>query len=579
MSRNDEIRAVLRELGELTVLDEQSPQAFRARAYERAGQALENVSTEVADMSLDELQALPNVGKSIAAKIREYVTTGAIEKLEALRAKFPPDVVQLSRIPGLGPKTLAKLRADLGVNSVAELVVALDAHKVRDLPGLGAKTEEKLKSAIDRLGFKQGEGRMPIADAMAEALAWVERVESHPAVVQAVPCGSLRRQRETVADIDLIVATRDPDAVSAWVATLPGLRGVLASGKAKTSVLGASGVQVDLRFVDPDRLGAALMYFTGSKAHNIKLRQLAMDKGWLLNEYALSDVATGEVVAADTEDAIYAALGLPTIPPPMREDSGEIEAAREGTLPRVLREDELRGDLHVHTTFSGDGRSSLTEVVEAAAARAYRYLAITDHGEDLAINGVSRDDLRRQADELAVLQERFPDLRLMRGCELNISPTGTLDYDEDFRMSLDWCVAAVHTAFDLPQARQTERLIQAITDPCVRVIGHLTGRMIGRRPGIEIDVDAVLEALAAHGVALEINSALPRLDAAAPVLRRARDRGVLFAVSTDAHHIKELTRTRWGVRQVHRGWVDPDRIVNTWSAERFEAWRTNGRSR
>jgi DNA polymerase (family X) len=577
--RNDEIRALIRELGELTVLDEQSPQSFRARAYDRAVQALENVSTDLAAMSIAELQQISGIGKATAEKIRAYVDTGKIPKLEALREKFPPDVVKLSRIPGLGPKTLAKLRADLDVQCVADLVAAIDAEKLRDIPGLGAKTEEKLRNGIERLGFKQGEQRTPIATAMDEALRWVAQLEEHPDVVRAVPCGSLRRQRETVGDIDIVVATDAPAAVTEYVATRPGLQRIIASGATKTSVIGATGLQVDVRFVRPDQLGAALMYFTGSKAHNIKLRQIAMDRGWILNEYALAHAETHDVIASATEAEVYAALGLPLIPPPMREDTGEVEAARDGTLPRPLEASELLGDLHVHTTYSGDGRSALSDVVEAAHGRGYRYLAITDHGEDLAINGVSREDLARQADELAGLQERYPSLRLMRGCELNIAPDGSLDYDPEFRASLDWCVAAVHAAYDMPQAEQTKRLIKAIADPCVRVIGHLTGRMIGRRPGILIDVDEVLDALVEYGVLLELNSALPRLDAAAPVLRRARDKGVLFAVSTDAHHVKELGRTRWGARQAQRGWVEPERVVNTWSPEKFEDWLQTQRAR
>lgn len=572
MSRNDEIRALLRELGELTVIDEQSPTSFRARAYEKAVQSLENVSVELADTSLDDLKALAGIGESTAAKIREWVDSGRITKLDALRVKHPKDVVQLSRIPGIGPKTLHRLRAELGITNLADLVAAIDAEKLRVLPGLGAKTEERIKQGIERLGLVHGDQRLPIAEAMDEALRWVDRVSEHPAVTAVVPAGSLRRQRETVGDIDLIVATESPDAVSAWLATLPAVHRVLVSGGLKTSVIGATGLQVDLRYVRPEDLGAALLYFTGSKAHNIRLRQLAIDRGWTLNEYALTVASTGERIAADTEEAVYAALGLPWIPPPMREDAGEIEAARDGTLPRPFEESDLRGDLHVHTTYSGDGRSTLSDVVQAAAARSYRYLAITDHAENLAINGISRDEIARQADELARLQETVPQLRLLRGIELNIAPDGSLDYDPDFRASLDWCVAAVHTAYDLPQAAQTARVIRAMADPAVRVIGHLTGRMIGSRPGIELDIDAILDALASYGVALEINSALPRLDAAAPVLRRAADRGVLFALSTDAHHVSELGRTRWGVRQAQRGWVDPDRIVNTWSRERFDAW-------
>ncbi|MEZ4238243.1 MAG: DNA polymerase/3'-5' exonuclease PolX [Myxococcota bacterium] len=577
--RNEEIRALIRELGELTVLDEQSPQSFRARAYDKAVQALENVSTDLAAMSLAELQQIPGIGKATAEKIRSYVDTGKIAKLEALREKFPPDVVKLSRIPGLGPKTLAKLRATLDVQSVADLVAAIDAEKLRDIPGLGAKTEEKLKSGIERLGFKQGEQRTPIAPAMGEAMRWVELLREHPDVVEVVPCGSLRRQRETVGDIDIVVATEQPAAVTQFVASRPGLQRIIASGSTKTSVIGATGLQVDVRFVRPEQMGAALMYFTGSKAHNIKLRQIAMDKGWILNEYALAHADTEEVIASRTEGEIYAALGLPLIPPPMREDTGEVEAARAGTLPRALEAGELLGDLHVHTTYSGDGRSTLADVVAAAHARGYRYLAITDHAENLAMNGIGREELARQADELAALQEGVPTLRLMRGSELNIAADGSLDYDEDFRLSLDWCVAAVHTAYDLPQAQQTERLIRAIRDPAVRVIGHLTGRMIGRRPGIDIDVDAVLDALVEYDVLLEINSALPRLDAAAPVLRRAREKKVLFAVSTDAHHVKELDRTQWGARQAQRGWVDPDREVNTWSPERFADWMATQRAR
>ena len=348
---------------------------------------------------------------------------------------------------------------------------------------------------------------------------------------------------------------------------------VIAHGATKTSILTRHGLQVDLRVVAPEQTGAATLYFTGSKAHNIRLRQLAMSRGMTLNEYALSRTETGEVVASQDEASIYHALGMGFVPAPMREDTGEVEAALEGTLPEALLPEHFRGDLHVHTSLSGDARSTLEEVVAEAHARGYQYLAITDHAEDLPINGVSQEQLAQQAEHMAAVQEAFPTVRLLRGCELNISAKGDLDYDPEFRAELDWCIAAVHSHFDLSQSAQTQRLIRVMQDPSVRVIAHLTGRMIGHRPGIELDVDAVLDAMADTGVALEINCALPRLDAAAPVLRRAVDKGVTFVASTDSHHVGEMTRRAvYGARQAQRGWVPRERVANTWSAERFFTW-------
>lgn len=575
----DEIIALLHELAELTLLDEQNPQSFRVRAYENAIRGLEGAGDDIASLPRSALVEIPGVGKSTADKIREYLETGKIAKLEALREKYPPELVQLSKIPGLGPKSLAKLQKELGIKNLHDLRAAIQAQRIREVPGFGQKMEEKLGRAIERMGMTGKQKRTPIADAMPMARRVVAALEELPEAENVRYCGSLRRFRETIGDIDIVVATTRPLPVVERLLAMPMVKEVLARGDKKTSVLTTGGLQIDLRTVAPREFGAATLYFTGSKAHNIKLRQRALERGYTLNEYALCSSETGASIASETEEEIYRALGLVWIPEPMREDTGEIELAAEDKLPHGPELADLCGDLHVHTSLSGDGRSPLQDIVASAHSRGYAYLAITDHGEDLAINGVSRSALLGQRRALAELQESYPDLRLLHGCELNIGPDGGLDYDQDFRMKFDWCVAAVHSHFDLDQATQTKRIIKAMENPAVHVIGHLTGRYLGRRPGIELDIEAVLEAAVETGTAIEINSALGRLDAAAEVLRRARELGVVLVMSTDAHHVDELNRMQWGVLHAARGWVEKDSVANTWPMERFLAWASKKRER
>lgn len=574
--RRGEVAAKLKELMELTILEE-GTNSFRARAYENAMHEIRSTTGELESMSESALTKLPGIGKSTAKKIREYLGTKKIEKLEALRAKYPPDYVALSKIPGLGPKSLQKLRSELGIENLEQLKAAIATEKLRDLPGFGKKSEEKITKAIERLGLTGKDQRAPIARAMPIAERLVAAVLELPSVERAQYCGSLRRQRETIADVDIVAASRDPKAVMSAFVELAEVGEVIGSGETKTSVITDSGLQVDLRVVTPEEMGSATLYFTGSKSHNIAMRQLAINRGMLLNEYGLIDNETGNVVASETEESIYAALDLVWVPPPMREGNGEVERSAKGELPDVPALDDLIGDLHVHTDLSGDGRSPLEAMVKGALDRGYRYMAITDHAENLAINGVSREKLLEQR---GVLEELTDDrLQLLWGCELNIGADGTLDYDQDFRLSMDWCVAAVHSHFDLDQATQTKRILAAMNDPAVNVIGHLTGRMIGKRPGIEIDIDEVFSAAVETHTAIEINSALPRLDAAADVLLRARERGVVFVVSTDAHHTSEQRRMEWGARQCQRGWVEKAQIANTWPRERFLAWAKEKRER
>jgi DNA polymerase (family 10) len=569
---------MLHDLAELTVLDEANPQSFRVRAYESAAQAIAAQASDLGKLTTRELQQIQGIGKSTADKIRELLETGRVKKLEALRQKHPPGVVALLRIPGLGPKALARLRAELGVNSVDELRKALAAHALRNLAGFGPRSEEKLAQALARLDAEGSVERTPISVALPLATRIVERLRAVPGVTHASVCGSLRRFAETIGDVDLVVAASDPAPVMEAFVSLSVVERVLARGGSKASLVTHRGTQVDLRVVAPHQLGAALLYFTGSKGHNIKLRQRALARGLTLNEYALSELDGGRVVASEREEEIYAALGLPWISPVLREDAGEIEAAEDGELPRPI--EGVIGDFHVHTTLSGDGRSSLEEVVAEAKARGCRVLAITDHAEGTRA-GVGREALFGQRAAIRALQAELGDsLTLLHGVELNIGRDGELDYDPEFRSGFDWCLASVHDHFELDRAAQTRRVVAAMRDPSVRMIGHLSARMIGARPPIELDLDAVFDAAEATGTALEVNGALPRLDLSVDALRRARERELTLVLTSDAHHARELVRVEHAARNAERAWTPPERVANAWPAERLAAWakRRRGRS-
>ncbi|MGZ8755602.1 MAG: DNA polymerase/3'-5' exonuclease PolX, partial [Acidimicrobiia bacterium] len=461
---------------------------------------------------------------------------------------------------------------ELGIGSVADLRQAIEHQALRSLAGFGPKSEEKLILAIERLGLSGKERRTPIELALPVAKEIVAALASVDGVDAIEYAGSLRRFRETIGDIDILVAATDHTAVMAGFLESPIVEEVLGKGETKSSVLTHGGMQVDLRVVEPHQYGAALLYFTGSKAHNIRLRQLALDRGLTLNEYALSEVESETVVASETEQGIYEALGLAFIEPPLREDTGEIEAARGGTLPDLVCLRDIKGDLHVHTDLSGDGHETLEDMLDAVAARGMEYVAITDHGEDLRINGASRDQLLAQRKRIAGLAKRYLPTRILHGCELNIDRAGGLDYDQDFLMGFDWCVASVHSLFDLDRKEQTDRVVTAMRNPAVNAIGHLTGRQIGSRPGIELNLDAVIEAAVETGTALEVNCHLRRLDVAPEVARRAVAAGARLVISTDAHRIGELDQMQWGVLNAQRGWVDKSHVVNTWPVDRFLDW-------
>ncbi len=561
---------MLRDLTELTLLEEADPQSFRVRAYENATQAIASQASDLGRLSLKDLQKIHGVGKSTAEKVRELLETGKVTKLEALRQKYPRSLVALLRLQGVGPKAVRRLQAELGVLSLDDLRRAITEQKLRALKGFGEKSEGKLRQAIERLEQQGALTRTPISVALPHAQRIVGELAALPGVTHASYCGSLRRFSETVGDIDIVVVSTNPGAVMDAVVALPMVDQVLGRGETKTSIVTQRGVQVDVRVVQAHQLGAALLYFTGSKSHNVKLRQRALTRGWTLNEYALSELDGGKVIASETEHDIYRALGLDFIPPELREDWGELEAAEHGTLPQPMG--ALSGDFHVHTSLSGDGRSSLEEMVSEARARGYGVLALTDHAEG-TLSGVGREALLEQREQVRALQRELGDsMRLLHGVELNIGPEGELDYDAEFRKSFDWCVASVHSHFELGRDAQTQRVLRAIKDPSVRMIGHLTARMIGGRPPIELDLPAVLEAARDTQTALEINGALPRLDPALDALKQGASLGVTFLLTSDAHHTQELALTDFAARHAERARLPRELVANTWPAEQLRAW-------
>lgn len=582
---NDEVVRLLDELAVLTEIDEGDPNAFRVRAYHNASRAVRGLSRDVGDMSASQLAEVRGLGRSTAAKIREYVDSGTVDKLERLRAEHPAGKRDLLRVPGLGPKAVELLSSQLQVTDLEGLTAALEDGRVAELPGMGVRTVDNLRQAIERLGLGSKDQRVPLVDALPLAERIVATLQAVDGVVDVAYAGSARRYRDDVGDLDVLVATDDPGPVTAAFLALEDVASTSGSGGTKTSIATHDGLQVDLRVVPPTAFGAARIYFTGSKAHNIRLRQRALERGWTLNEYALAvgdpDVAGGEVgdvVAADGEEQVYAALGMAWVPPELREDDGEVELAVAGELPDLITREALRGDLHDHTDLSGDGRDTLEDMVAAAAAAGLTYLAITDHAEDLRINGVSRAAMLDQRRRLRELEQDRADLTLLHGAELNIGVDGGLDYDDGFLAGFDWLVASVHSHFTRPAEQQTARLLAAVRHPSVTAIGHLSGRMLGKRPGIEFDLDAVLDACVETGTAIEVNANLRRKDASAEVIRAGVERGVTFVISTDSHATGEFDNLRHGVGHARRGGLTRERCASAWDVDRFLAWRDDVRA-
>jgi DNA polymerase (family X) len=568
---NDEVEQLLIEYADLLSILTDDP--FKPRSYEKAARAVGGYPGDIAGMDLREILKIPSVGKSIGEKIFEYLSTGTMSGLEELRTQIPPGVRELISIPGLGPKKAMAVYQELGVTSVEELVLEIEADRVAGLKGFGKKTQDNILRGIEQLSV--GEGRVTLGAALDVAETILAELEGLK-LSKAAYAGSLRRMRETIGDVDLLLASGKPGDVMEAFVSLPHLSRVVARGETKSTVITDRGLQVDLRVIEPSVWGAAMIYFTGSKAHNVRIREMAVRKGLKLSEYGLFDAKTEELLAARTEEQVYERLGLPLIAPTLREDRGEVEAALEGSLPVLLELKDLKGDLHTHTNLT-DGLASMDDMVKTAAELGYSYFAVTDHAPNLFMQRMTDEKVLAQRAALDKLQARYPKMRLLHGSELNIDPDGNVDWDEGFLAGFDVTVASVHSHFNLSKDAQTRRVIKAMENPRVNIIGHLTGRKLASRAGIELDLDAVFEAAARTGTALEVNSHPDRLDMNDELILWARRHGVSLAVDTDAHATSHLRLMRFGVGTAQRGWVGKQEVINTWPLAKLERFLGKGR--
>ena len=569
---NDAVEAVLLEYADLLAI--LSEDRFKPRSYEKAARAVGGYHADIGTLEPAEILKIPNVGKSIAEKIQEFLREGTIETLESLRAKIPPGVRDIIAVPGVGPKKAMILYQDLGIANIEDLRAAVESGRIAELKGFGARTESNIRRGLERL--QQQTGRALVSVAMDLAEDFIERISSSVDVERIDYAGSLRRMVETIGDVDLLVASDDPVPVMDAFTGIDIVERVLAKGEAKSSVLTRQGLQVDLRVVPAEAWGAAMIYFTGSKAHNIRIREMAVRKGLKLNEYGLFDAKSGTLIVAETEQEVYERLGLPWIPPTMREDRGEVEAALDGSLPDVLTQKQLRGDLHTHTNLT-DGLAPLEQMLETASAMKYAYYAVTDHAPNLFMQRMTDEKMLAQRERLRKLQPKYPKMTLLHGTELNIDPDGNVDWGPEFLDGFDVRVASVHSMFGQSKDEMTRRIVRAMENPYVNVIGHPTTRKINQRQPVEFDVDEVFAAAARTGTALEVNAYPDRLDLKDEHIMWAKRYGVKFAVDTDSHATTHLDHMRYGVAMAQRGWLTKDDVINAWPLGKLRTFLRKGR--
>jgi DNA polymerase (family X) len=568
---NDTVEEALTEYADLLSILTEDP--HKPRSYEKAARSVGGYPDDLAGMDRKQILRIPNVGASIGEKIEEVVRTGTFEALEELRAQIPPGVRGMIAIPGLGPKKAIVLYRDLGIADVEDLRRAVDEGRLADLRGFGAKTEENIRRGIERLSQVEERVLAPVAMDLASEL--IDRLGSRPDVRKIDYAGSLRRMAETIGDLDLLVASDRGAAVMDAFASDQVVQRVLAKGEAKTSVLTRQGMQVDLRVVPRDAWGAAMIYFTGSKPHNIRIREMAVRKGLKLNEYGLFKAKSGDLIVAEAEEEVYAKLGLPWIAPTLREDRGEVEAALEGTLPDVLTRKQIRGDLHTHTNLT-DGLATLEQMLEAASGLGYAYYAVTDHAPNLFMQRMTDEKMLKQREQVRKLQDRYSKMTLLHGTELNIDGEGNVDWDAAFLDGFDVCVASVHSLFNQSKDEMTRRIVRAMENPNVHVIGHPTGRIINKRQPVDVDLEELFKAAARTGTALEVNGYPDRLDLKDEHILWARRHDVKFSVDTDSHATTHLEHMRYGVAAAQRGWLTKDDVINAWPLSKLKTFLRKG---
>lgn len=572
--KNREVAEIFRKTAQLLEIKGDNP--FRIRAYERAAQTIESLTKDIEELAKEgKLEHLPGIGADLASKIKEILRTGTLTLFEELKREIPPVLLTFLEIPGLGPKKVKAIYEKFGITSLEELEKACLQHKIAKLPGFGLKTEENILKGIKL--FREKTGRRPLGEVLPLAEEVLKFLKERAPLTEIAIAGSLRRKKETVKDIDMLIASREPNEVMKVVVHLPLVEEVIAFGETKTSVRLKTGIQMDVRVVEPESWGAALAYFTGSKAHNIRVRELALERGLKINEYG---VFRGEErIAGKTEEEVYGAIGLPFIPPELREDRGEIEAALQGRLPKLVTYEDIRGDGHVHSKYS-DGTASLEEIMAKAEGMGLSWVAVCDHSQGLKVaGGVPIEELFKKKARIEELNRRSKKVKLIFGAEVDILSDGSLDYPDEVLREIDFVIAAIHTGFQQEEKQITHRLVSAIKHPLVHAISHPTGRVLGEREAYAVNMEVLLETAKAYGKALEINAYYKRLDLNDVYVKACVERGIPLIIGTDAHFIDQMEYLKYGVSVARRGWCEKKDLLNTLDYDDFIQWLRNLRAR
>jgi DNA polymerase (family 10) len=565
---NSQIAQQFDEIADL--LELQDKNEFRIRSYRNAARTIRDQSRRLEDMVADDkdLTSLPNIGDSTAEKIREIIETGTSKRLEEQREKVPRELVEVMRVPNVGPKTAMQLHEELDIDSLDDLRKACEEDKVKELEGMGEKTQEQILDGIETL--QKTSGRILLQEAQEHAASLKKHLDGIKAIQKWVVAGSYRRQKETVGDLDILIQAQDRQAATDAIVDYDAISDVDRRGKERVTVHLDSGLQVDFRFFESRHFGSAMMYFTGSKAHNIALRKRAQDNGWKLNEYGLSK--DDNLLAGKDEESIYHRLNLSWVPPEMREDRGEIEAAENDAIPDLLELGDIRGDLQSHTTAS-DGNNSIREMGDAAAERGYQFFAITDHSQRVTMaGGLDEKALGKHAGNIRRADNNYDDLWLMAGIEVDILKSGKLDLKHEALKKLDWVVASVHYDRNLSEKDMTDRIIKAIETGVVHCLAHPLGRIIGKRDPISVNFERVVEACVEHNVCLEVNAQPDRLDLPDTYIQQAKEAGVMFTIGTDAHKTGSLDFMQFGVAMARRGWLERGNVLNTKTTKQLRKW-------